>query len=256
MTLVAAAAFGLLFGSFANVLVARVPKGEQWLLGSSRCPRCEHDLDWYDNVPLVSWLALRGRCRHCAAPISVRYLVVEVLVAALWVAVAWRFGLTFAAVALAYLALVTVALAFIDIDVRRLPDALVLPSYPIVGALLAGDALVETDGWPAVRALIGLAAMGGYYFALRLAWPRGMGAGDVKLAGVLGLMAGYLGWSHLSVALIAGPLVAGLLVAIPLLTKRLSLRSKVPYGPALIAGAWIGYLAGAEIGRGYLELVL
>lgn len=256
MTLVAAALFGLLFGSFANVLIARVPQGEQWLAGSSRCPKCSHDIAWYDNIPVVSWLVLRGRCRACREPISPRYPLVEIVVAALWVLCAWQFGLAVVTLAMFYLAVVTVALAAIDLDVRRLPNALVLPSYPIVAAILGVDAIVAGEWWPLVRAVIGLALMGGYYMLMKLLWPAGMGLGDVKLAGVLGLAAGYLGWAELAVAIIAGPLVGGLVVAVPLLTRRLSLKAKVPYGPALIAGAWIGFLAGPAIGRTYLNILL
>lgn len=255
MTFATVAVLGLLVGSFTNVLISRVPADEDWVRGSSRCPRCGHEIHWRDNIPLLSWLLLRGSCRHCGQPISRRYPLVELLVSALFVAVYLGFGLSLTAAALGYLACVSTALAFIDLDVHRLPDPLVLPSYGVVGALLLSDAAV-TGGWgDLARAGAGAGILGGFYLLMWLAYPAGMGFGDVKTAGLLGLALGYAGWPALAVGGIAGPLTGGAVVAIGLATRRLSRRQRVPYGPMLIVGAWLGVLAGAPIASAYVEML-
>jgi len=251
-----AACAGLLCGSFTNVLIARVPAGEQWRTGSSRCPRCSTDLAWYDNIPVLSWLLLRRRCRHCHEPISGRYPLVELTVAVMFALVAGAFDVSVLTVAFAYLAVITVALAAIDLEHRRLPDALTLPAYPALAVLIAIHAGVENDWWIAVRALIGAAIIGGVYLALWLAYPKGMGFGDVKAAGMLGLALGAVGWGPVAVGAIAGPLIGGVAGVAVMIRSRRGRGVMIPYGPWLIGGAWLGILAGDRIGRGYLEIVM
>ena len=254
MLILAGALFGLVIGSFTNVLIARVPAGEPWVRGSSRCPRCRHDLAWYDNIPLISWLALSRRCRHCGSPISGRYPAVELLVALLWVGIAAAFGATFLALALGYLACVTVALVFIDLDVQRLPDSLVLPSYPIVAALLVADAGVN-GAWPSLaRAAAGVGILGGFYGLVWIVYPAGLGRGDVTTAGLAGMVLGYLGWSEVAVGAISGPILGGLVVMVGLASRALTRKSRVPYGPALLLGLWLGVFAGSAIGNWYVAL--
>jgi leader peptidase (prepilin peptidase) / N-methyltransferase len=254
MLILAAAVFGLVVGSFTNVLIARVPSGEPWIRGSSRCPRCRHDLAWYDNVPIVSWLALRRRCRHCGLPISARYPTVELLVALMWVGIAAAFGATLLALAFGYLACISVALVFIDLDVQRLPDALVLPSYPIVAALLVADAAASGEWFTLARGAAGVGILGGFYGLLWFAYPSGLGRGDVTTAGLAGMVLGYLGWSGLAVGAISGPILGGLVVVIGLASHTLTRKSRVPYGPALLAGLWLGVFAGRAIGDWYVAL--
>lgn len=256
MILVAVLGVGLAVGSFTNVLIARIPVHEDWVRGSSHCPRCGHDLAWHDNIPILSWLWLRRRCRYCGGPISGRYPLVEALVAGLFVAVYLIHGFSLLAAALAVLAVVSVALVFIDLDVRRLPDSLVLPMYPVAALLLSADAWAAGEWGNLWRAGLGLLIMGGFYGLLWLCYPAGLGRGDVKTAGLLGLAAGYLGWAHLAVGMIAGPLLGGVAVMIGLATGRLTRKSMVPYGPALIVGAWLGYLVGPGIADAYLALAL
>jgi leader peptidase (prepilin peptidase)/N-methyltransferase len=252
--ILAAAVLGLVVGSFTNVLIARVPAGEQWIRGSSRCPRCRHDLAWYDNIPVISWLVLSRRCRHCGRPISGRYPAVELLVALLWVAVAAEFGASLLSLALAYLACITVALVFIDLDVQRLPDSLVLPSSVIVAALLVGDAAATGEWSSLARAAAGIGIMGGFYGLVWMVYPSGLGRGDVTTAGLAGMALGYLGWSELAVGAILGPIVGGLAVAVGLASGALTRKSRVPYGPALLMGLWLGVLAGSVIGDWYVAL--
>jgi leader peptidase (prepilin peptidase)/N-methyltransferase len=252
--LAAVVAFGLVWGSFANVLIARVPANEDWVRERSHCPNCAHTIAWYDNIPVLSWLWLSRRCRHCRKRISARYPTVELAVAALFVGVYLAFGASLLALALAYLALISVVLAAIDLDVHRLPDRIVLPAYPALAAMLAGDALLNREGWPLARGVVGAVSLAGFYLLMRVINPRGMGLGDVKTAGVLGLALGYVGWSALGVGAFFGPVVGGAMVLPGVLAGRLSGKTRVPYGPALLAGAWVGLFAGSFLFGMYVRL--
>ena len=243
---------GLLVGSFLNVVIARVPAGESVVHPGSRCPSCGQPVRARDNVPVLSWLLLRGRCRDCRARIPGRYPLVELLTAGVFVAVAVRFGPSAALPAFLYLAAISVALTFIDLDVHRLPDAIVLPSYVVSGLLLAVPALTGASWGAYGRAWAGAAILYGAYFALAFAYPAGMGFGDVKLAGVLGLHLGWLGWGHLAVgaflAFLAGGLVGLALIALGRATRK----SAIPFGPFMLLGA----LVAVELGDPILALYL
>ena len=258
---VLSAALGLTIGSFLNVVVHRVPAGESVVLPPSACPRCGHRIRPYDNVPVVGWLLLRGRCRDCGEPISSRYPFVELGTGLAFALVAW-FVLAALAddrtvwvlPALLYLAAISIALTLIDVDVRRLPDAIVLPSYILVLVLLAGASAAEGDWWPLLRAVVAGAAAFAFYFALAFAHPAGMGFGDVKLAGVLGLVLGWYGWAELVVGLFLGFLLGGV-VGTGLLALRLATRkTMIPFGPYMIAGAWFALLVGRPLADLYLGM--
>ena len=247
---------GLLLGSFLNVVVWRVPRGQSVVRPPSACPTCARAVRARDNVPVASWLLLRGRCRDCAAPIPRRYPLVEALTAVLFVALALRLGPDPALPAYLYLAAVGVALAFIDLDVRRLPDVLTLPSYPVVAGLLVLAVALGSDSGELRRALLGGLAMGGFYVALFLIAPRGMGLGDVKLSGVLGLATGWFGWGELVVGLFAGFLLGGGWGVALLATGRAGRRSALPFGPFMLAGALLAVLVGGPLAQAYLKLSL
>jgi leader peptidase (prepilin peptidase)/N-methyltransferase len=243
---------GLIIGSFLNVVIWRVPRGESIAHPPSHCPVCEEPIAPRDNVPLLSWLLLRGRCRHCRQPISARYPAVELLTGLLFAAVAARFGLTAALPAFLYLAAISVALALIDLDTKRLPNAIVLPSYAVAAALLTAAAAASGEWGSLLRAAAGMAALYAFYFVLVLIYPKGMGFGDVKLAGVLGAYLGWLGWGPLVVGLFLG-FFAGGVVGIGLLaTKRAGRKSQVPYGPFMLFGALVSVFWGAAIARWYV----
>ena len=269
MLTVALGALGSIVGSFLNVVVYRVPLGRSVVSPSSACPRCGRPVRPIDNIPVVSWLVLRGRCRDCGAPISARYPLVEIGAGLLFAAVAWRFlpaafeGTTAPAVVgsaleltgYLYLAAISIALALIDLDTRRLPDAIVLPAYA-VGAVVFTLAAVITGDWPSlVTAGIGLACLGGFYLVLNLVAPGGMGFGDVKLAGVLGLFLGWLGWPTLVVGALAGFIVGGLFGVALLASGRAGRRSSIPFGPWMLAGAWIGVFGGPFIASAYFSVL-
>lgn len=252
MLVALAAVFGLLIGSFLNVVVWRVPRGESLVSPPSRCPRCETPIKPYDNVPVVSWLLLRGRCRRCGEPISARYPLVEGATGMLFAALALRIGLDWALPAFLYLGAICVALALIDLDTKRLPNAIVLPSYAVGAVLLGGAALLGDDLDPLIRAGIGMAALYGIYFLLVLAYPAGMGFGDVKLAGVLGMYLAYLGWAEWFTGWLLGFFLGGIFGVAAMASRRATRKTMVPYGPFMIAGALLAVFWGGRLADAYL----
>jgi leader peptidase (prepilin peptidase) / N-methyltransferase len=250
------AVIGLLIGSFLNVVIWRVPRGESVISPPSHCPGCREPIRPRDNVPVLSWLALRGRCRHCGERISLRYPLVEAATAAVFGALTLRIGWEPDLPAFLYLGAIGVALAMIDLDVKRLPNVIVLPSY-LVGLVLLGlAALAETELGALERAAIGMAALYTFYFVLALAYPAGMGFGDVKLAGVLGLYLGWLGWAELVSGAFIGFLFGGVVGVGLMIARRAGRKSQIPFGPFMLAGALVAILWGGALGDLYLDSVL
>jgi leader peptidase (prepilin peptidase)/N-methyltransferase len=253
---VLAGVFGLAIGSFLNVVIHRVPRGESLLRPASRCPRCAVAIAPWHNVPVFGWLVLRGRCAACGHRISARYPLVELATGLLFVAVTARFGLTAALPAYLYLAAVAVALAMIDLDVHRLPDSIVLPSYVVGGVLLAVAAVAGQDWSAAARGLIAMAVLWGGFFAVAFLYPGGMGFGDVKLAGLLGLFLGWLGWSSVLVGTFAGFLLGGLVGVALVAVGRAGRKTAVPFGPFLLAGALLAVFAADRVAAWYGSLLI
>ncbi len=243
---------GAAVGSFVNVVAWRVPAGRSVVSPPSACPRCESPIRPRDNVPVLSWLLLRGRCRDCAAPVSVRYPLVELATAALFVVVGARFGLSWELPAFLYLAAAGLALALIDLDTHRLPDRIVLPSYVVAGVLLA----VASGPADLLRAAAGGAVLFAVYFALAVARPGGMGFGDVKLAGLLGTYLAWLGWGTLAVGAFAAFLLGGVFAVGLVLAGRAGRTSGIPFGPWMLLGAAVGVLAGEQLWQAYLEVLV
>jgi leader peptidase (prepilin peptidase)/N-methyltransferase len=248
------AILGLLVGSFLNVVIWRVPRGESIVRPPSHCPACDRPIAPRDNVPVLSWLLLHGRCRACAEPISARYPLVELVTAGLFAAVALRFGAHLELLAFLYLAAIGVALALIDLDVHRLPNALTLPSYPVGAVLLTGAALVRHQPHLLLRAAIGMAALYLFYFLLVLIKPGGMGWGDVKLSGVLGMYLGYLGWGTLAVGAFLAFLIGGLVGVALMLAGRAGRKSKIPFGPYMVVGALVAVFVGNQLAHWYTHV--
>jgi leader peptidase (prepilin peptidase)/N-methyltransferase len=249
-----AGVLGAVVGSFLNVVSARVPVGASVVRPRSACRRCGHAVRGRDNVPIVSWLLLRGRCRDCTEPISARYPVVEALTAGLFAATTLEFGPVAALPAFLVLAAASVVLAVIDLDTMRLPDAIVLPTYPV--ALALGLLTVPGSGWePMIRAVLGGVALLMAYGALWLLTSgAGLGFGDVKLAGLLGGYAAWLGWGQLVVTGF-GAFVLGAVVGLALMAGgRAERRSAVPFGPFMLASVWLAVFAGDAIVDGYLAV--
>lgn len=245
---------GALIGSFLNVVVWRVPRGQSVVSPPSACPRCGHAIRARDNVPILSWMILRGRCRDCGTAISARYPALEISCAVLFVLVGIRFGFGWSLPAFLFLAAIGLALTLIDMDVKRLPDSIVLPAYPVSVLLLALASWGTSDWGAMARALVGAATLWTVYFVLAIAMPGGMGFGDVKLAGVLGAHLAWLGWGPLVVGGFAAFLLGGLFSVVLLLGGRATRKSGIPFGPWMIAGAAFGIAVGAPIWRGYLDV--
>jgi leader peptidase (prepilin peptidase)/N-methyltransferase len=240
LLLVLVGALGLAIGSFLNVVIHRVPAGLSVVSPASRCPDCGTPIRARHNVPVVGWLLLRGRCASCQRPISVRYPLVEALTGVLFVLVTWRvLQLDQAPVVPALLTFTAlgVALSAIDLDLRRLPDALVLPAYPLLTALLAAAAGVGGDWASLGRALLGAAVLFGCFLALALIHPAGMGFGDVKFSGVIGLVLGWFSWTTLVVGAFAGFFLGALVGLVVLAVSPLGRKAEVPFGPFMVAGA-------------------
>jgi leader peptidase (prepilin peptidase)/N-methyltransferase len=255
MTTVLAAVLGLFVGSFLNVVIYRVPRGESVVRPRSRCPGCSTQLAEYDNIPVVSWVLLRGKCRTCEERISSRYPIVELITAAVFGLLAYQVGLSWVLPAYLYLGAIGVALAGIDLDTMKLPDSIVLPAYPVTALLLGLGALGE-HAWSAyLRAALGGLALYAFYLALRVVHPRGMGPGDVKLAGVLGAYLAWFGWGTLVVGGFAGFLLGGLGGIVLMAFKGAGLKTRVPYGPYMLVGTLLGILAGETVSSWYLHVL-
>jgi leader peptidase (prepilin peptidase)/N-methyltransferase len=238
--------FGLVIGSFLNVVAWRLPRGESLVHPPSRCPNCGTPIKPYDNVPVLSWLLLRGRCRHCGHPISPRYPLVELTT-----------GLLYAAVVLAKddaveialgLLLVTalVPIVLIDLEHRLIPNKITLPA-----AIAGVVAILVFDTDFIVEALIAAAAAGGFFFLAAVLYPRGMGMGDVKLAGLLGLYLGRAVGPALFAALILGVVVGGIIIA--RVGAAAGRKTAVPFGPFLAIGGLFGFFFGEDLANAYLD---
>lgn len=236
---VLAGVVGLLVGSFLNVVAHRVPRGESVVRPRSRCPSCGTTIRARDNVPVLSWLLLRGRCRDCAAPIAARYPLIEALTGAVFAALVAVHGPEPELAAYLPFAALLVAVAAIDLEHRIIPNRLVGPAA--AWALLAW-AVVE----PSFLSEAAAAGAGAFAFLLlaALAHPAGMGMGDVKLAGAMGL---YLGLSVVPALLVA--FLAGSVVGLAILARegRDARKKGVPFGPFLALGGIVGALAGDEL---------
>jgi leader peptidase (prepilin peptidase)/N-methyltransferase len=245
MLIALSAAFGLLVGSFLNVVAHRLPNGLSVAAGRSECPSCHHQIRAYDNVPVLSWLLLRGRCRDCSAPISARYPVVEAVTALLWALVAAVAGETVDVVLGIVLVTALVPITLIDLDHRRIPNLITLPAAVV--AIAVGTALDPSGELGRLAA-----GAGGALFLLvpALVRPEGMGMGDVKLAGVLGLCLGPSVAVALLVALLSGT-AAGVFLAARSGVGE-ARRTAIPFGPYLAFGGVAAIVAGQPLIDAYL----
>jgi leader peptidase (prepilin peptidase)/N-methyltransferase len=247
---------GLILGSFDNVLIHRVPSGMSIVRPGSACPSCGTPIAARDNIPVLSWILLRARCRACGKPISARYPLVELGTGITWLVLGWWAwqpdGIDPLLPLLLALGTAGVALSMIDLDHKRLPDAIVIPLYPITlaGLVLAG--LVSGE-WPWSGALIGLAVwlvlIGGLWL---FSGGRAMGFGDVKLAPVLGATLGWVGVGSAVVGLFTAFVLGAVVGLVLMLRHRAGRGSQVPFGPFLLAGALMGLLVGEAVSSAYL----
>lgn len=244
-------AFGLIVGSFLNVCIHRIPRRTSIVWPASQCPRCGHALAWFENVPLLSYAALGGRCRACRAPISPRYPLVEAITAAAFVLEYLAVGLEPFLAARLFFAAALVVLFFIDLEHQLLPNVITLPSL-VIGL---GVSIVFPPG--IVDALIGAVVGGGILFAIAEAYVRirgeeGMGMGDVKMLAMIGA---FLGWKLTVLTLIfasfGGSIVGGLLLVL----RKGTMKAALPFGTFLAAAALAASLVGDRIVQWYIGLL-
>lgn len=245
--------FGLMFGSFSNVCVHRIPQRLSIVSPGSRCPSCGHAIAWYDNIPLVSWLLLRGRCRYCQAGISVRYPVLELLMGISWGALAWYYGFSpFLLHAITLISLLWI-LTLIDLETGLLPDVLTLPGI-VIGLGFA----YWLGGMPFfTSAVIGAVAGYGLFWAvaklfLLLTGREGMGYGDFKLLAMLGA---FMGWQALPFIIFASSVVGAVVGILFIVASGKQMRAEIPFGPYLALAGAIWLIWGHDILGWYIALM-
>lgn len=251
-------AFGAIIGSFLNVCIYRIPIGKSIVTPPSSCPSCGNPVKPYDNIPVISWLLLGGKCRSCKAGISPRYPLVEALNGALWCAVFLRFEPDWTSAAIyAVLLSALVVITFIDLDHQIIPDSISIPGIPlgiILGSLFLSDPFMrgqlmgQSLGWISSA---GGAALGfGLYYVIAVASRGGMGGGDIKLMAMLG---GFLGWKGVLLTTFVGSL-AGSVVGLGLVVfSGAGRKTKVPFGPFLALGGAVSIFYGQELLNWYLS---
>ena len=242
---------GLMVGSFANVCVYRIPRGESVAFPGSHCPNCHHDIAWYDNIPLFAWLILKGRCRHCAVYISARYPILEALMGISWALLAWQFGPTALLLQAVVLASLLWILTLIDIETGLLPNILTLPGI-VVGLAFSWWLGFFTD------ALIGVAAGYGIFWLvarvfLLITGKEGMGQGDFKLLAMLGA---FMGWQALPFIVFASSFVGAIIGLIYLKLAAKDRQTEIPFGPYLALAGMAWYVWGDIFLQWYGELIM
>lgn len=243
---------GLSIGSFLNVVIHRLPRRTSLVWPASACPRCGAPIRWYDNVPVLGWMALRGRCRDCASSIAIRYPLVELITMAVFIAHYLRFGLEPLLLPRLLFACALIALFAIDLEHQLLPNRITLPG-------IAAGVLFSAFLPPGlVASLLGVAVGGGVLWAIGEGWSRlrgmeAMGFGDVKMLAMIGA---FLGWQLVIVTFVISSIVGGLFAAILLVARRTSWTAALPFGTFLAIGALIASLWGEELLAWYLSLYL
>jgi len=269
------AALSLVIGSFLNVLIYRLPimMEREWqsefqayfqanpsqvtperfnlAVPRSACPKCQHPIAAYDNIPVLSWLALRGRCRHCQTAISVRYPAIELLTAVLSASIAWQQGPTLTAALLIFLTWGLVALSFIDIDKMLLPDQLTLPLLWLVLLFSLSAGALVTPAQAIIGAAAGYLSLWSVYWAFKLLTGKeGMGYGDFKLLAIFGAL---LGWQQLPLIILLSSLVGAVIGMSMLAIQGKDKATPIPFGPYIAAAGWIAMLWGDHLTGAYLR---
>jgi len=246
--------YGLVIGSFLNVVIWRVPRHESIVRPPSHCPNCDTRIANRDNIPVVSWLLLRGRCRTCGTAISIRYPLIELLTGVLFAAVGARFHDSWALPAYLVLTAALIALSFIDLEHYILPNRILYPTDVATIVLLGGASALEHD-WDAFgrAALAGIAAFAVFYL-IHVVSPRGMGFGDVRLSFLLGFSLGWLGWGEVLGGLFAGFLYGAVIGLLLIALKVRASKQRIPFGPFLAAGAMTFVLFGEPLVDWYRHL--
>ena len=235
---------GAAVGSFLNVLICRIPEGKSIVYPSSHCPKCSHPIRFYDNIPLISYLVLRGRCRDCREKISLRYPLVEALTALMSFLLFWKFGLSTKYLFSFIFTAALIVITFIDLDLQIIPDVITLPGIPLffLAAVFFMDVKV-------MEALLGILIGGGCLFAIAFLYElitkrEGMGGGDIKL---LAMMGAFLGWKSLFFILFASSLLGAVVGISTMIAKGKDMKYAVPFGPFLSAAAVAYLFVGVDV---------
>ncbi|WP_141455699.1 A24 family peptidase [Pseudoxanthomonas sp. z9] len=268
-----AAGLGLLVGSFLNVVILRLPRKLDWqwrrdareileepeiydppppgiVVESSHCPHCKHKLAWFENIPLVSWLALRGKCRHCKTPISVQYPLVELLTALLVVASVWRFGFGWQGFGASLLSCFLVALSGIDLRTRLLPDQLTLPLMWL-GLIASLENLYMVPKAAVLGAIAGYVSLWSVWWLFKqLTGKEGMGHGDFKLLAAIGAWVGLKG---VLPTILLSSLVGAIIGSVWLAAKGRDRATPIPFGPYLAVAGWVVFFWGQDLIDAYLR---
>jgi leader peptidase (prepilin peptidase)/N-methyltransferase len=245
---------GLIFGSFATVVAHRIPRHEGIVTGRSKCPSCGHEITAVENIPLISYLLQRGRCRHCGARISPRYPLIEVTTALLFLAAVIRYEVGVQAVVYAAFFWVLVVLTAIDLEHKLLPNRIVYPSFVVGSIALVVLAAIDGEFDRLPDAALGVAVFGGFLFVVAFIAPAGMGGGDVKLAFVLGEFLGYAGGLGIVLVAMFMSFVLGALIGIVvMIVTGGSRKMQVPFGPFLAAGTVFALMWGRPVLDAYLD---
>jgi leader peptidase (prepilin peptidase)/N-methyltransferase len=252
MVIVLGAILGLVVGSFLNVVAYRVPRGESVVRPPSACPGCGSAIRRRDNVPVVSWLLLRGRCRDCGSTISARYPIVEALTAALFAVTVVVVGESWVLPAYWWFAGVGLTLILTDLDHQRIPNRILFPGVVVGIVLLTAGGLADGDATSVVRGGAGALAYFGLLFVIAIAARGGFGFGDVKLAFLLGLFLGYRSGKVLVTGVFAAFFIGGVVALALLVARRAGRKDAIPFGPALVVGAFIALASGEAIADWYL----
>ena len=242
---------GAIIGSFLNVCIWRIPREESIVFPASHCPVCSHPIRFFDNIPIISWLILRGRCRDCGASISPRYPLVEALTAVLAVLLYWKYGFSLQFLCAFLFTAALIVITFIDIDYQIIPDVISLPGIP-----LCFLAAVFVMGVPFLESLIGILVGGGilYVIAVGYEWitkREGMGGGDIKLLAMLGA---FFGWKSLLFIVLCSSLTGAVVGMTAMVIQGQDMKYAVPFGPFLALGAVAYFFFGDAFLR-YLFLI-
>ncbi len=253
MIFIIAFVFGTIVGSFLNVCIYRIPKGLSIVLPPSHCPSCSAPIKPYDNIPIVSFLLLRGKCRSCKAKISPRYPIVEALNGLMYVLVIWRFGPGWSTPVFFAFCSALIVITFVDLDIQIIPDVITLPGIVIglmAGSLILPDPFERSSLLGFKHAVIGLASGGIVFYVIAVLSRGGMGGGDIKMMAMIGAFAG---WKSVLLTTFAGSLLGSFVGICLMIFKGKGRKTKIPFGPFLALGALISLFYGQEITAFYLN---
>jgi len=253
LAVVGGAVLGLIVGSFLNVVAHRVPGGRSVVRPPSACPNCQTPILPRDNIPVLSWFLLRGKCRACSAPISVRYPLVEALSAVLFAVTPAVVGVTWALPAYWWFVGVSLVLILTDLDHHRIPNAILYPGLGVGATLLGIGAALEGDLGAFGRGLGGGFSYFAFLLVVALVAKGGLGFGDVKLAGLLGLFTAYESWGVLAVSVFAAVFIGGVVAVGLVVAGRKGRKDVIPFGPPMVVGAYVALVLGEQIVDWYLR---